>query len=73
MTKRKRRARKETPIEAANRRELDARIAGITAELEAAGSAYVAVRQDDQLAYAIGRIDAELRSGPGDASIGVTS
>ena len=53
-----------TPEESAAQRatfeELEARIRGLTAELEGAGSAYVHVGLDDQLAYAIGRIDAEL-------------
>ncbi len=42
--------------------ELQERIRLLTDELDAAGSAYSRVGLDDQLAYAIGRIDAELAS-----------
>jgi hypothetical protein len=42
------------------RRELDRRIAVITAELEAVASPWLAVEDEDLLAYAVARIDAEL-------------
>jgi hypothetical protein len=68
MKKRKRnlirRTSEQQSAELANRRELEARIAAITAELEAAGSAYTAVSCEEQLAYAVGRIDAELGRKP---------
>jgi hypothetical protein len=41
-------------------RELEERIDALTTELSSAGSPYVAVPLEDQLASAIGRIDAEL-------------
>jgi hypothetical protein len=57
-----RRTPEERAAEQANRRELEERIGAITAELERAGSAYTSVGSDEQLVYAIGRIDAELAS-----------
>ena len=60
----KRKPTRPTPEESAARRasfeELELRIRGLTSELEAAGSAYARIGLDDQLSYALGRIDAEL-------------
>jgi uncharacterized small protein (DUF1192 family) len=60
----KKKPNRRTPEERAahqvNREELEARIALLTDELEAAGSAYAQVDRAHQLDYARRRIDAEL-------------
>jgi hypothetical protein len=55
-----RRTSEEREAQRAAFRELEERIDALTTQLARAGSPYVSVPLDDQLAYAIGRIDAEL-------------
>ena len=59
---------RRTPEEVAAQRAADAelqrRIRGIKAELEASGSVYATVPDEDLLAFAISRIEAELAAKP---------